>query len=139
MLYELEILEARRIAELAAAARETRDRALAPVREIELGEPPPARGEHHLAADLGFEALAGDWPEQRALREAVSALPSDIRCKLWAVARIGGGDYAKGDWDAAMSAAENLSDETVIGDLAEDVDLHDKLMKGLFAIGAAEG
>lgn len=40
MLYEIEILEARRIAELAAAARDARDRSLSPVPEAELGEPP---------------------------------------------------------------------------------------------------
>jgi hypothetical protein len=37
-----------------------------------------------------------------------------------------------------MAAADNLSDESIAGDLADEVDLHDKLMKGLFQIGAAE-
>jgi hypothetical protein len=37
-----------------------------------------------------------------------------------------------------MAAANNLSEEIVIRDLADDVDLHDRLMKGLFEIGAAE-
>jgi hypothetical protein len=138
MLYEIEILEARRIAELAAAARAARDRALAAVREAELGEPAPARGEHHAAGSLGFGGIASNEPTCRALFEAIAGLPADIRGKLWAVMRTGCGDYAKADWDQAIAAADNLSDEAIIRDLAEEVDLHDKLMKGLFEIGAAE-
>jgi hypothetical protein len=30
-----------------------------------------------------------------------------------------------------------VSDETIIADFAEEVDLHDELMKGLYEIGAA--
>ena len=138
MLYEIEILEARRIAELAAAAREARDRCLAPVPEAELGEPPPARGEHHAAGSLGFAGVPEDEPAHLALREAIEALPSDIRRKLWTVMRTGCGDYARDDWDQAMATADNLSDQIILGDLAEEIDLHDRLMKGLYEIGAAE-
>jgi hypothetical protein len=138
MLYEIEILEARRIAELAAAARAARDRLLTPVPEAQLGELPPARGEHHAAGSLGFAGEPKDEPAHLALREAIEALPSDIKRKLWAVMRTGCGDYARGDWDRAIAAANNVSDEMILGDLAEEVDLHDKLMKGLYEIGAAE-
>jgi len=138
VLYEIEILETRRIAELAAAARAVRDRALTPVREGELGEPLPARGEHHAAGALGFAGLPSDEPTHRALFEAIAGLPADIRRKLWAVMRTGGGDYARSDWDQAVAAADNAADETIIRDLADEVDLHDKLMKGLYEIGAAE-
>jgi hypothetical protein len=137
MLHELEILETRRIAELSAAAREARDRALAPLREADLGEIPPARGAHHAAGALGFEAMPEGEPAYRALCEAIEGLPADIRRKLWAVMRTGGGDYARNDWEQAMAAAEANSDETIVSDLAGEVDLHDKLMKGLYEIGAA--
>jgi Protein of unknown function (DUF3775) len=50
--------------------------------------------------------------------------------------RTGRGDYAKDDWDRAITAAEDVSDESIVGDLAEEVDLHDKLMKGLYEVGA---
>ena len=70
MLYEIEILEARRIAELAAAARDARDRALSPLREAELGEPSPARGEHDVADSLCFAGIP-DGPAHRALRDAI--------------------------------------------------------------------
>jgi hypothetical protein len=136
VLYEIEILETRRIAELAAAARDARDRALSPLREAELGEPPPARGEYHAEGTLGFAGVPGE-PAHRALLEAIGGLPSDIRRKLWAVMKTGCGDYARADWDRAMAAAENVSDASIVGDLAEEVDLHDKLMKGLYEIGAA--
>ena len=138
MLHEIEILEARRIADLAAAAREARDRALTPLREAELGEIRPARGEHHAAGGLGFEAMTAAEPAGRALRDALDGLPTDIRRKLWAVMQTGRGDYARGDWDRALAAAEAISDEGIIADLAEEVDLHDRLMKGLYEIGAAE-
>lgn len=136
MLYEIEILETRRIAELAAAARDARDRALTSLREAELGEPPPARGEHHAAGSLGFAGVPRE-PTHEALLEAIEGLLPDIRRKLWAVMRTGCGDYARADWDRAMAAAEDLSDDSIVSDLAEEVDLHDKLMKGLYEIGAA--
>jgi hypothetical protein len=87
---------------------------------------------------LGFAGVAEDEPAHQALREAVEALPSDIKRKLWAVMRTGYGDYARGDWDQAVSAADNLSNESIMSDLSEEVDLHDMLMKGLYEIGAAE-
>lgn len=137
MLHEIEILEARRIADLAALAREARDRALTSVPEAELGQIRPARGEHHAAGGLGFEAMPEGEPAHRALREALEALPADIRRKLWAVVRIGTGDYARGDWEQALAAADAGSEQALVDDLAEEVDLHDKLMKGLYEIGAA--
>ena len=57
MLHEIEILEARRIAELAEAARDARNQALAPVPEAKLGEPQPGRGQHDPAGALGFGAM----------------------------------------------------------------------------------
>ena len=137
MLYEIEILEVRRIAELAAAARDVRDRSLTPVPEAELGEPRPARGEHHAAGTLGFGGVPENEPAHLALRQAIEALMPDIRRKLWALMKTGCGDYARGDWDEAVAATDNVADANIVADLAEEVDLHDKLMKGLYEIGAA--
>ena len=39
--------------------------------------------------------------------------------------RTGCGEYAKADWDRAMAAAENVSDESIVSDLAEEIDLHE--------------
>ena len=52
--------------------------------------------------------------------------------------RIGSSDYARDDWAKALAAADNVSEANVVDDLAEEVDLHDRLMKGLYKIGAAE-
>jgi len=138
MLHEIEILEVRRIAELSAAARDARDQALRAIPEAELGEPQSARGEHHPAGALSFGALPEDAPTRRTLREAIEGLPADIRRKLWAVMRTGCGDYARGNWDEALALADTVSDDSIISDLAEEVDLHDRLMKGLYEIGVAE-
>ena len=39
---------------------------------------------------------------------------------------------------ALVAATDNVADANIVADLAEEVDLHDKLMKGLYEIGAAE-
>lgn len=49
MLNDNEAGEIRRIAQLAAAARDARDRALLNAAELDLDEPIPARGEPHAA------------------------------------------------------------------------------------------
>jgi hypothetical protein len=84
-----------------------------------------------------YEIVPEIEPAHRALREAIEGLLPDIRRKLWVVMRTGRGDYSRADWDRAITGAENVSDETITGDLAEDVDLHDELMKGLYEVGAA--
>jgi hypothetical protein len=94
MLNVPEILEARHIAGLAEAARAARDRALEKVRETELGEPPPARGEHNPAGSLGLEALPPDDPARLALRDAIAELAPETRMKLWALMMVGRGEYA---------------------------------------------
>jgi hypothetical protein len=94
MLQELDVLEARQIADLAADARKVRDRLLEKVPDEELGEPVPARGEHNPAGTLALNGVLAAEPEFVALREAIAALPRDIREKLWVVAQVGRGDVA---------------------------------------------
>src|ERR1019366_3502195 len=81
MLYELEVLEARRIAELAAEADIVRGRLLQEVRAADLGEPKPARGAHDPVATVVLEDLLATAPEFRRLRDAVTELPANIRRK----------------------------------------------------------
>jgi hypothetical protein len=95
LLYEIEILEVRRVAELAAAPRDARDRSLTPVPETKLGEPPPACGGHHPTGALGFAGVPENEPAHLALREVIEALPRDITRKLWALMTTGCGDYAR--------------------------------------------
>jgi hypothetical protein len=82
MLHELEMLEARQIADLASDARKVRDRLLEKVREAELGKPVPARGEHNPAGALALNGVLATEPEFVALWDAVAAAPRDIREKL---------------------------------------------------------
>lgn len=137
MLHELEILEAKHIAELAAEARDARDRLLESVPEADLGEPQPARGEHNPAGSLGFDALPSDEPSRSALREAIEQLPPAVLRKIWALTLIGRGDYAAKDWDQAMAEAVPASDASLIDSLMTQADLHDYLMKGLYELKLA--
>src|SRR5208282_4623892 len=92
MLHELEVLEAQHIADLALDARNVRDRLLEKVPDTDLGEPIAARGEHNPGGGVLLTGVLASEPEFVALRQAIAALPRDIREKLWVVAQIGRGD-----------------------------------------------
>lgn len=136
-MHELDVLEVRRIAELALEARKVRDRLLEKVPDSDLGEPKPARGEHNPAANLVLNGVLAGKAEFVALREAIAALPRDVREKLWVVMRIGSGDSAILDWDDVLAAASALADGELVGNMVEEPDLHHCLRKGLYALGAA--
>jgi len=137
MLQEIEVLEARHIADLAADARRLRDRLLEKVPDAALGEPTPARGEHNPSGNVVLEDVLASRPEFVALHEAIAALPRDIREKLWVVTQIGRGDLTILDWDGGLSAASLLTDEDIVANLLGEPDLRDFLGKGLYALGAA--
>jgi hypothetical protein len=138
MLEMLASVQARALAEKARAARESLDRMLAGVRETQLAEPRPLRGEHDPLADLGFDALPEDDPHRRALFEALSAMPLRALRELWALVLIGRGDYALKDWPQALSDAMQLP---VIdpGLFMEQVDLHEYLMKAVYELERTYG
>ncbi|HBK04465.1 MAG TPA: hypothetical protein DDZ81_01240 [Acetobacteraceae bacterium] len=137
MLNELDVLEARHIADLALDARKVRDRLLEKVREADLGEPKPIRGEHNPAANVELTDVLASEPEFVALNQAIARLPRDMREKIWLVMRVGFGDLGISDWDSAVNAASALTDDDLAVNLAGDPDLHDHLRKGLYALGAA--
>jgi hypothetical protein len=138
MLNENDAAEIRRIADLAAAARKARDNAFLNAAALELDEPKPPRGQARPASRLGLAALPDDDPAARALRDAINDAPDDLRRRLWAVMRIGSGGYARNDWDRAMADAALLSYAAFVSELADEVDLHTKLRKGLYELGIAE-
>ena len=72
------------------------------------------------------------------MRDAIEGASDDFRQKLWAVMRIGSGDYAADEWDLAIADAVRLADSAFISELADEADLHDRLMKGLYELGIAE-
>ncbi len=138
MLNAREVGEIRRVTELALAAGEAHDRAFVNAAELDLDEPHPPQAEARPANDLGLAALPDDEPAVRALRDAIEGASDDLRQKLWAVMRIGSGDYAAGEWDLAIADAVRLADSAFISELADEADLHDRLMKGLYELGIAE-
>jgi hypothetical protein len=135
MLRQLTADQAHRIAALAKAARDARDAVLDNVPDEDLGVPPVARGEHTPTATLGFDPLPSDDPAIATLRQAVSALSPEARSELFVLMRMGQGDFAILDWDRALTEAALLGDETVIGAITEEPDLHDRITKGLYEIG----
>jgi hypothetical protein len=85
MLEGIAVAQIRRIAELARAARDARDRMLTPVGEADFGEPKVARGVHDPAAAFGLDPLPEDHPSRVALREAIAALPRAAQDELRAL------------------------------------------------------
>ncbi len=136
MLEELTAEQAKHIASLSQAARRARDRGLSPLREEDLGEPEPARGEHNPGGAVGLEPLPPSHPARLALRRAVADLPTEALPELQALIWIGRGDYAAKDWAEAVTAA-SLAPESAVDAIAEEPDLHDLLIKGLYALAPA--
>ncbi len=132
MLKELNRDQAQFVATLAKAARMQRDACLAEVREADLTETKPARGEHNPTADLGFVGLPADASQLVMLHEAVDSLTPAGRSELYALMRVGQGELAAKKWDRGLTEAVTLGDDAVTSSLLEDPDLHDHLMKGLY-------
>jgi hypothetical protein len=135
MLETITVEDAKYVAELAMVARQARDRILDKIRDEDLGEPKPARGEHNPARALGLDPLPQDHPARLALRDAITTLPWAARSELGALLSIGQGNYAARDWEKALAAASAVEDEVMIGILLDEVDLHEYLMKGLYELG----
>lgn len=136
MLHELDVLETRNIADLAADARNVRNRLLEKIADRDLGEPSPARGEHNPGSGIVLDDALNAEPEYVALREALVALPREIREKILVVAQIGRGNGAILNWNSAREAASALSDDDIVATLLGEPDLHDLLHKGLYELGA---
>jgi hypothetical protein len=137
MLHEVEILEAKGIADLAADVRGVRDRLLQKVRATELGEPKPARGEHNPASALVLDDLLAVEPAFVRLRDAIAALPREIREKLWLLMEIGRGNGTLQDWAPAREKIAPAPDIEILADLMSEPDLHACLRKALYQVSQA--
>jgi len=137
MLHEVDVLEAKGIADLAADVRAVRDGLLQKVREAELGEPKPARGEHNPTRSLVLDDLLAVEPEFLRLREAIAALPREIREKLWILMEIGRGNSSLQDWIPAREKIATAPDTEVIADLMSEPDLDTCLRKALYQVSQA--
>jgi hypothetical protein len=132
MLAALNVDQARFVALLAKAARAQRDDLLGNTAEDDLAPLNAARGEHNPTALLGFEPLRPGASQSEALREAIAALSVQARSELYTLMRIGQGDLAAKKWHRGLSEANLLGDDTIAAAIAEDADLHDHIMKGLY-------
>jgi hypothetical protein len=132
MLEHLNVDQARFIAILADSARAQQNAHLGHIREEELAEPKPVRGERDPTPNLAFEPLAASDLQLSALREAVAALSPSARRELYALMRIGQGHLAAKKWHGGLTEAEGLGDDTVTGAIVEDPNLHDHITKGLY-------
>lgn len=136
MLEKLTLDQAKRIAALAQAARRGRDWSLSPLPEKAFGEPEPARGEHNPSSAVGLEPLPPGHPARLALQQAIADLPAEALPELQALIWLGRGDYAGKDWAEAVAAA-SITPESAIDAIAEEPDLHDLVMKGLYELALA--
>lgn len=134
MLHEIEALEARRIAELAAEARRRRDRLFEKIPADSLGEPAPARGPHDPAHDIPLHDLMAGKPEMVALRDAVAALPPEILRAVWVLMEVGHGRFAAREWERAIAEAALLRDAEMVTSLMDEPELHVCLEKGLYML-----
>jgi hypothetical protein len=132
MLKELNTDQACFLALLAKAARLQRDVRLGNVAEEDVGEKPPARGDHNPTAMLGFDPATATDAQAAALREAIATLSPAARWELYALMRIGQGHLAAKKWHRGLSEAEMLGEETITAAIVEDPDLHDHITKGLY-------
>ncbi len=136
-LHALDVLETRRIANLAAAARKVRDSLLEVVSDASLREPKPVRGEHNPAGGLVLNDVLAKQPEFVALGRAITELPRDMREKRWAVSQIGPADAAILEWDAALATGSVPSDDKIADKMVSEPDLESCLDRGLYELGAA--
>ena len=128
--------DARRIADLAKAARQVRDRILSEVAEGKFGEPRPARGQHDPVSGIGLEPLMPNHPARVALERAVASLSDQARWELQALIWIGRGDYGAAQWESAVAAASTSGGATAQA-LADIANLHEEITKGLYGIATS--
>jgi hypothetical protein len=133
LLMELDVDQARFIAVLARLARAQRDELLGNVAEADIAETTPAKGEHNPTADLGFDPLGADAAQTTNLADAVGALSATARAELYTLMRIGQGDLAAKKWHHGLSEAALLGDERITAAMIGNPDLHDHIIKGLYA------
>jgi hypothetical protein len=136
MLQQITVEQVKEIARLARTARTARDRVLSEVRDSNLGQPKPARGQHNPAAALGFQPLPSGHPARGALERAISALPAESATELRALMWIGRADFGANDLDKARGASA-AAPEPVLASLLDRADLHDLLMKALYELKLA--
>lgn len=125
----------KRAADLAYEAVADRQRFVAGMRNIDLGDQTLERGSRNPTDLDALNVMPAEASEALGeLRQLLSGLTPEERIELRAVMMVGRGDYSGKQWDEALMNAGSAPDATDYADIAEKIELHDFLMKGLFAL-----
>ena len=134
-LQRLSLDTVKRAADLASEAGEDRLRFVGGMRNIDLGEQAAERGSRNPTDLDALNVMSTDASAALdELRSLLDGLTPEERIELRAVMLVGRGDYAGNQWDEALLNAGAAPDATAYDDIAEKIELHDFLMKGLFAL-----
>ncbi len=134
-LQRLSLDTVKRTADLAYEAVADRHRYVSGMRTMDLGEQAAERGSRNptdLDALNVVPAEASVAVDR--LQRLLAGLTPEERIELRAVMLIGRGDYAGNQWDEALMNAGSPPDASFYADIAEKIELHDFLMKGLYAL-----
>ncbi|WP_207460315.1 DUF3775 domain-containing protein [Azospirillum sp. SYSU D00513] len=133
MLKQISVATVKQAADLADKAVNERESFLSGMRNIDLGEQRNERGSRN-PTDLDSLSILPDGAGAAfgQLKQMLEELSPEQRCELRAVMMVGRGDFAGKEWDRALDEASRAPDASHYQDIAERVDLHDYLMKGLY-------
>jgi hypothetical protein len=133
MLKQISVDTVKQAADLADRAVADRRRFLGGMRNIDLGHQTQERGSRN-PTDLDALNIMPDGSSTafKQLTGMLEGLSPEQRCELRAVMLVGRGDFAGNQWDHALDEASRAPDASHYQDMAERVDLHDYLMKGLY-------
>ncbi|HYG90994.1 MAG TPA: DUF3775 domain-containing protein [Azospirillum sp.] len=134
-LQQISLDTVKRAADLAYEAGADRHRYVAGMRNIDLREQTAERGSRN-PTDLDTLNVV---PAEASiaidkLQQLLAGLTPEERIELRAVMLIGRGDYAGNQWEEALMNAGSPPDASSYADIAEKIELHDFLMKGLYAL-----
>jgi hypothetical protein len=125
----------KRAADLAFVAGADRQRFVAGMSSIDLREQTAERGSRNPTDLDTLSVVSADASAAiDELDQLLDGLTPEERIELRAVMMVGRGDYAGNQWDEALMNAGSAPDASSPADIAEKIELHDFLMKGLFAL-----
>ncbi|WP_353857762.1 DUF3775 domain-containing protein [Azospirillum formosense] len=135
MLKQISVDTVKQAADLAYEAVADRQRFLAGMRNIDLGEQTSERGSRNPTDLDALSILSSDASGALSqLQKMLEDLTPEQRMELRAVMFVGRGDFAGNQWERALDEAGRAPDATHYTDIAERIDLHDDLMKGLYEL-----
>ena len=134
-LQSLSLDTVKRAADLAGEVGEDRRRFVGGMRNIDLAEQSAECGSRNPTDLDALNVVSTDASAALdELHRLLDGMTPQERIELRAVMMVGRGDYAANQWDEALMNAGSAPDATGYDDIAEKIELHDFLMKGLFAL-----